>query len=87
MIGDAETLLPLTLAPDTGNHFTIPACWTSPPEGFDALIEGIARNDPIDADQLRAEFLCPAGEVPQRTGTPLPVDAPYPEGHPLGRRD
>ena len=39
-----------------------------------------------EPDDVRAEFLCPEGEEPQRTGTRLPLDAPYPDGHPLADR-
>ena len=69
MIGNVQTLLP-----NVGN-LSIPSCWKTPPEGFDALVDRVA--------EVRADFLCPAGEEPQRTGTPLAVDAPYPPGHPL----
>jgi uncharacterized protein YjbI with pentapeptide repeats len=80
MIGNAGTLLP-----DTGN-LTIPSCWKTPPEGFDALVERVSEREFRSAEDVRSEFLCPAGEEPQRTGTRLPVDAPYPAGHPLADR-
>ena len=38
------------------------------------------------AEDVRAELLCPDGAEPQRTGILLPLDAPYPDGHPLADR-
>jgi hypothetical protein len=73
LIGNEHTLLP-----DSGS-FTIPSCRTSLPDDFDALVEREFRS----ADVVRAEFLCPEGEEPRRTGTRLSLDAPYPDGHPL----
>jgi hypothetical protein len=80
MIGNTDTLLP-----DTGT-LTIPSCWKTPPEGFDALVERVARLERRATDAIRAEFLCPEGAEPQRTGTRRSLDAPYPDGHPLADR-
>jgi hypothetical protein len=80
MIGNAGTLLP-----DDGG-LTIPSCWKTPPEGFDALVQRVSDQESRFADAVRAEFLCPEGTEPQPTGTPLPLDAPYPDGHPLAGR-
>lgn len=41
----------------------------------------------MTSSELRAEYVCPPGEEPERTGTRLPLDAPYPEGHPLNDAD
>ena len=85
MIGDAGTLLPETL--DDGTVPSIPSCWATPPPLFEAMIDAHVATATRDcANKLRAEFLCPEGTDPARTGTPLALDAPYPEGHPLADR-
>ncbi|WP_111431145.1 pentapeptide repeat-containing protein [Rhodobacteraceae bacterium DSL-40] len=83
MIGNEMTLLPK----DEGT-LTIPSCWRGAPAFLDAKIAnmpdvGGGRRAP---EKVRAEFLCPPGEEPKRTGTRLPLDAAYPEGHPLKGR-
>jgi uncharacterized protein YjbI with pentapeptide repeats len=80
MVGNGQTLLP-----DTGT-LTIPSCWKTPPYGFNALVERVGGREPRRPGEIRAEFLCPEGQEPRRTGTRLPLDAPYPEGHPLAGR-
>ncbi len=35
---------------------------------------------------IRAEFLCGPDNPRRKTGTPLALDAPYPESHPLADR-
>jgi hypothetical protein len=77
MVGSRQTLLP-----ETGG-FTIPSCWKSPPAGFDAFVERVSVRELRSSDDVRAEFICADGEEPQRTGTQHPVDATYPDGHPL----
>lgn len=85
-IGDAGTLLPDRPPRDTGEPFHVWTCWTQPPEGFEALVarDTLVRLGLKTEDDLRQEWLCPQGTRPQKTGTPLPLDAPRPEGHPLG---
>ena len=85
MIGNAETLLPETL--DDGAVPSIPSCWATPPPFFEAMIARMPYGDEDRANDLRAEFLCPDGTEPVRTGTPLALDAPYPDGHPLADRE
>ncbi|MEM8572034.1 MAG: pentapeptide repeat-containing protein [Pseudomonadota bacterium] len=83
MIGDANTLLPDGLAPDTGEAYSIPSKWRDAPPFFDEMLQEHWKYGFDSADDLRDAFLCAEGEEPERTGTPLPLDAPYPEGHPL----
>ncbi len=84
MIGDANTLLPETL--DDGSVPSIPSCWATPPPFFEATIASLSRGLEDGANDFGAEFLCPDGAEPTRTGTPLALDAPYPDGHPLANR-
>jgi hypothetical protein len=84
MIGNAKTLLPETL--EDGTVPSIPSCWSAPGPAFlDDLIFGMAYPPPENKsfEDLRAEFLCPEGKEPRRTGTPLALDVPYPDDHPL----
>jgi len=84
MIGNSETLLPETLG--DGSLPSIPSCWATPPPFLDPLIALLSSGNERLADNLRAKFLCPEGTPPARTGTPLALDAPYPDGHPLADR-
>jgi hypothetical protein len=84
MTGNSETLLPVALF--DGTHPSIPSCWNTPPKFFDAMIDSIVRRGHVQR-KLRAKLLCPSGQDPQRTGTSLALDAPYPDGHPLAIRD
>jgi uncharacterized protein YjbI with pentapeptide repeats len=87
MIGDADTLLP-DGSSDTGEPWYVWSCWETPPPNIEAIIATAAAPFASDADRatLRAEFLCGPGNPRIKTGTPFPVDAPYPEGHPLADR-
>ena len=51
---------------------------------LDRIVATAAGSLASEADRasLRAEFLCGRHER-RRTGTPLPLKAPYPAGHPL----
>jgi uncharacterized protein YjbI with pentapeptide repeats len=89
LIGNAETLLPAGNAPDTGAPFYIWSCWEPPPPDLDQIIATAAGPFADDADRaaLRAEFLCSPDNPRRKTGTPLALDAPYPEGHSLAGRE
>ena len=84
MIGNEMTLLP-----EDERTLTIPSCWKEAPPFLDAKIANMpeVRLGLRSPEEVRAAFLCPPGEEPKRTGTRLPLDAPYPEGHPLADRD
>jgi uncharacterized protein YjbI with pentapeptide repeats len=86
VIGDAGTLLPVHPAPDTGKPYRVWTCWTEPPENLDALLEQTERSDEDARAALRAEWLCGPDNPRRPTGTPLALDAPYPDGHPLANR-
>jgi uncharacterized protein YjbI with pentapeptide repeats len=87
-IGNTGTLLPTGNAPGTGAPFYVWSCWEQPPPGLEHIVKLAAGPDATDADRaaLRAEFVC-GRHSPRRTGTPLSLDAPYPQGHPLAERD
>jgi hypothetical protein len=85
MIGNSETLLPETL--DDGSVPSIPSCWTTPPPFFEAMVARQSFGIDDLANDLRAQYLCPDGAEPARTGTPLALDAPYPDGHTLADRE
>jgi len=90
MIGNADTLLPDGLAPDTHEPYSIPSRWTAPgPPFLEQMIAtlGVPSVFGPTTDDLRNEFLPPEGVEPPRTGTPLALDAPYPDGHPLADRE
>ena len=84
MIGNAATLPPETLG--------VGAIPSSAARGrrlrhvFETLIDRRSYGEE-NANALRAEFLCPEGQEPARTGTPLALDGHYPEGGPLADRD
>ncbi len=90
MIGNANTLLPERPAPYTGEPYAIPSCWEGKPSFWRSMIDAwIERGwiEPADEAPISADWLCQR-HGPARTGTPLSLDAPYPEGHPLaGRTD
>jgi hypothetical protein len=81
MIGNSDTLLPEGLY--------IGSCWDTPPPDLDAIVATAAGPGADDAARaaLRAEFLCGPDNPRRKTGTPLALDAPYPDGHPLAGRD
>jgi uncharacterized protein YjbI with pentapeptide repeats len=86
VIGNVGTLLPDHPAPDTGEPYRVWTCWTDPPDNLDAILEYA---EPFNEDSraaLRAEWLCGPDNPRHPTGTPLALDAPYPEGHPLANR-
>jgi hypothetical protein len=77
LVGDKNTLLP------EGLH--VWSCWVTPPKAFNALVARAARWSSYSEDDLRRDWICPPGSQPQKTGTSLPLNAPRPEGHPLGQ--
>jgi len=89
MIGDPGTLLPDDPAPDSDEPYSILSCWPAPgPDFFEPMIAVMtAKRFERTAKVLRAQFLCPEGTEPRRTGTPLALNAPYPDGHPLANRE
>ncbi|WP_424927609.1 pentapeptide repeat-containing protein [Amaricoccus tamworthensis] len=88
ILGDERTLLPEGKAPDTGQPYSIAAYWEEAPCHFEQVVAWMAR-DMIggqDATIYWEIFLC--GDKPVvRYSNSLPVDAPYPEGHPLAERN
>jgi hypothetical protein len=86
VIGNPGTLLPDHPAPDTGAPYRVWTCWTDPPENLDALLERAELFDEEARAALRAQWLCGPDNPRRPTGTPLALDAPYPEGHPLANR-
>ena len=87
LIGNKDTLLP-TGPSDAGEPFYVWSCWKAAPLGFDTIVASAAGPLADDAARaaLRAEFLCGPGNPRLKTGAPLALDAPYPEGHPLANR-
>jgi hypothetical protein len=88
LIGNEDTLLPDGPS-DTGEPFFVWSCWETPPPEFERIVAtaaGFMAPDFVRA-ALRAEFVCGPGNPRRKTGTPLALDAPYPEGHPLAGRD
>lgn len=85
LIGNAQTLLPDRLN-ETGERYYVWSCWEAPPEDFDAMIATAAGHDAPESEReaLRRQFVCGPGNPRRKTGTPWPVEAPRPEGHPLG---
>ena len=64
MIGNEQTLLP-----DTGG-FTIPSCWKTPPDGFDALVERVAR-----WSSARRTTSAPSSSAPRARSRSAPAPA------------
>ncbi|MCB1372002.1 MAG: pentapeptide repeat-containing protein [Rhodobacteraceae bacterium] len=85
LIGNEGTLLPEGVS-ETGEPWHVWSCWETPPEGLDALVARTAEPVFADPEVLRADFLCSPDNPRRKTGTPLPLDAPYPPGHPLADR-
>jgi uncharacterized protein YjbI with pentapeptide repeats len=85
-IGDRDTLLPVGLS-EAGEAWYVWSCWDVPPPDLDGIVATAA--DVIEIgpppSELRDDFLCDR-EPRHKTGTPLPIDAPYPPGHPLADR-
>lgn len=77
LIGNARTLLPDMPDPDTGQPLFLPSCWAKKPEGWPILVENLSRFN-VSEDDMRADFLCKPGTLPQKTGTPWPLDKPPP---------
>lgn len=86
-IGNEATLLPRDLN-ENGEPYYVWSCWDTPPADFDAMLVSAA--GPLASaegrENLRHQLLCGPGNPRRRTGTPLALDAPYPEGHPLAER-
>lgn len=66
VIGDEDTILPRDA--ETGDQLHVMSCWKTPPEGFEEMIRREAGGNADVAARLRAEWLCPPGTEPQRTG-------------------
>jgi len=82
MIGDDSTLLPAT----SNANEKLWSCWEFPSPGLYALLDRVAPFEDARV-QLIAEWLCGPDNPRRKTGTPLALDAPYPDGHPLAGRD
>lgn len=97
VIGNEQTLLPDRLNGSgrrphdpMGDAYYVWSCWETPPHDLDAIVARAAGPfaDDAERENLRREFLCGPDTPRRRTGTPLALDAPYPDGHPfLYRRD
>ena len=93
LIGNDSTLLPQGLDLNMDQSLHIWSCWATPPLDLDRIIAYAAEPLANDATRaglhaaLRAAFLCGPDNSRRKTGTPLALDAPYPEGHPLAGRD
>ena len=72
VIGNEETILPLDA--ESGEQLHVWSCWAEPP----ATMDGLLRLWPeFMHDELRAQWLCPEGVAPERTGRP---EEPPPDG-------
>ena len=97
VIGNEQTLLPdrpngsgRRPHDPMGDAYYVWSCWETPPHDLDAIVARAAGPfaDDAERENLRREFLCGPDTPRRRTGTPLALDAPYPDGHPfLYRRD
>jgi uncharacterized protein YjbI with pentapeptide repeats len=66
-IGDETTLL--------SPGFHVWTCWAKPPKGFEKMVSVAARDSfSKSEEQIRADWLCPEGTEPQKTGTQLGLD-------------
>ncbi|MFV0386242.1 pentapeptide repeat-containing protein [Paracoccus sp. (in: a-proteobacteria)] len=82
MIGDERTLLPPANLWAEGDDLYVPSCWETEPEDWATLVlahspRGMNTDrlrQTMTEDEMRAAFLCAPGEVPQKTGTPWPLD-------------
>ncbi len=72
MVGNEYTLLPVNEG-DSGEALYIPSCWTSEPGGWD-LIKEVSKRNGLDESAVRSQFICAAGTLPRKTGTPWPLD-------------
>jgi hypothetical protein len=71
VIGDADTILPVDA--ETGEQLYVWTCWSEPPPTLDGLLRHWPESE---HDRLRAQWLCPPGVAPERTGRPaVPVPA------------
>jgi hypothetical protein len=86
LIGNQSTLLPSGTASDTGEPFFVWSCWEKPPGNLDAIVNTVAGPSGTDPDRAALRSFFDPQNPRRKTGTPLPVDAPYPEGHPLAER-
>jgi hypothetical protein len=87
VIGNEWTLLPNRPNED-GKPYYVWSCWIEPPPEIDAiaaLAAGLVADDE-ERESLRREYVCERNER-RKTGTPLALDAPYPDGHPLAARE
>lgn len=88
VIGDRFPLLPDRMN-ENGEPYHVWSCWETPPPDFDAILAAAAGPfaDEAERDELRRRFLCGPDNPRRKTGAPLSLDAPYPEGHPLAPLD
>ncbi len=75
VIGNKYTLLPI------GRH--VWSCWVKPPEGFENMVSHVSGiyvsmanvgDNWWNPERVRADWLCPEGTEPQKTGTELGLD-------------
>jgi uncharacterized protein YjbI with pentapeptide repeats len=74
VIGNADTILPVDA--ETGEQLYVWTCWSEPPPNLDALLLRTWLES--EHDRLRAEWLCPPGADPERTGRPADVETAAP---------
>ncbi len=77
LIGSPDTLLPYLEDLNWEDQLFIPSCWETMPKTWTVLVTNFSRHY-ISENELREWFLCQPGTVPQKTGTPWPLDQPPP---------
>jgi uncharacterized protein YjbI with pentapeptide repeats len=86
-IGNDSTLLPDYVDPVSGEPLRVYNCWGRAPSRFDEMLTAVPWITEADLQTLRSTWpLCGPDNPRRPTGTPLALDAPYPEGHPLANR-
>ncbi|MEP4824643.1 MAG: pentapeptide repeat-containing protein [Paracoccaceae bacterium] len=66
VIGDSKTLVP--------PHLRVWSCWISPPDNIDQIAKAAAKFNPQTDEQIKSDWICPPGIMPQPTGTQLELD-------------